>query len=449
MTNSLGVSYEDIINIDPNIGVDYVLFAGLPGFGKSSQINLFLIEFLRRGHLVVMPGDRFCEWRHFFRYPNTVKKITLIMPQNEKIFFEPTNLLDMFLHRFLIPTEIKYVDYRKFNILEHLPLEATSEIFIVYDQQYRTMMLENDEILDYLWKRTALWTKINMQLVDRTIHLDKAIITPFHEGAVYFDQGASDLQWHAIRAYAKSLVDNRKGMVLPMYATQNESDMEQIITNKCIWKIYRKGGAKKTVDSKLRKKIPFTKRNQYQISYGGLYIADNEIDEFDEIKEIWKMIPQGVPQEIQTILQEEKDKKQQDWEERQQIKHDLEIEKINIKYDRIEHLREKDVMLDIEKDTTRHNHIMQRKDRDKELADEKERKRQIREQKKQDRFNEQVEKFMKLLQVEPDVTTARLMQSAQITNYTTAKTIRLEAEKRLQQQFLEGEDENSQEKSAP
>ncbi|PNX46113.1 MAG: hypothetical protein BV457_08260 [Thermoplasmata archaeon M9B1D] len=449
MTNNLGVSYKDIINIDSKIGVEYVMLAGLPGFGKSSQINLFLIEFLRRGHLVVMPGDRFCEWRHFFRYPQSVKKITIIMPENEKIYFEPPNLLAMLKERFIVPVEIKYINYRKFNILEHIPKKAESEIFVIYDQHYRTMMLENDEIVDYLWKRTALWAKINMQLVDRTFHLDKAIITPFHEGAVYFDQGAADKQWHAIRAYAKSLVDNRKGMVLPMYATQNESDMEQIITNKCIWKIYRKGGAKKTVDWRLRKKIPFTKRNEYQIMYGGVYIPYNEIDEFDEIQEIWKMIPIGIPNEILAILQEEQEKKQEDWEEKQKIRHQLKIEEINIKYDRIEQLREKNVMLDIEKDQSRHQHIMQRKAKDKEILEEKERKRKEREQKRFDKFNTHVVKFMEILQVDPDVTTASLMQEIHITNYTTAKTIRIEAEKRLQQQQNTSLKENSQGKSVP
>lgn len=308
---SLQISFKDYIKYNPKVGVDYLHIIGLPGFGKSSQLNMILLMCMQLGEIVVMPGDRFCEWRHFLNYPKTVKKITLIVPQGELI--EYTNFPEDITKKYGISFERLELNYRDFRIMDIISENARSEVFVIYDQHYRTIIQNNDEIIDLLYQRSLLWAKINTQLNDRITHLDKAIVTPFHEAMVYWDQYSSDEQWKAIKTYAKSLVDNRKGLTRPIFLSQEETEVESTVRNKCVWKFYRKGSTKKDSHPHLKKVVPWTARHKYQMVYGGLHVAHNTIDPIKEIHNVWKMIPQGIPLEyLESKEQKEIEKKQKE-----------------------------------------------------------------------------------------------------------------------------------------
>jgi hypothetical protein len=278
----------DLINYKPNVGTDYLHVIGNPGWGKTALANMLAIYCLKKGENFIIPGDRFCEWRHFFNYPKTVKKITLIIPDDVGIHYhnfpeDPQNI-------YRIPFEIIKVDYRELNILDYIPPKASGHVIAIYDAHFRGKTL---------WRRADLWVRISSQLLDRTIHLEKAIGMIFNEAGILFQQMASDKHWTAVHEFAELLVDFRKGLLRPFFISQIKTEVESTIREKCNWKIFRKGSASSREPRPLQKSVPFSARDEYHIVFGGLYLMNNRIDAFTEIKQVWKMIPLGEPREYE------------------------------------------------------------------------------------------------------------------------------------------------------
>lgn len=274
------IGIKDWINYNKNVGVEGLHMIGLPGTGKSNMSTGLAQKCLQKEELLVMPGDRFCEWRHFPFHPKFPTKIRILVPKD----------IDIHYHNFKPNGWFHEVDYSELNIFDYL--DKDHKLLVIYDQHLP------------LSERAKLWTHYAEQLLNRDIFLETAIGLLFHEAGIYFPEFASGDQWRAIKKFSELFVEFRKGLVRTQLVSQLDTEIESTIRKKCMYacirktKLSRSGGWPKA----LVKKTPFTALNEYHWVFGGLYNRNNTITKFFEKKTIFKMIPRssmnGVPKRV-------------------------------------------------------------------------------------------------------------------------------------------------------
>ena len=265
----LDIGIKDWIHYNPNVGVEALHMIGLPGTGKSNMSSGLLQKCLRKGELLVMPGDRFCEWRHFPPHPKFPTKIKILIPKWVEIFY----------HNFKPNGWFHEVDFNELNIFDYLDNEH--KLLVIYDQHIP------------LSRRSMLWANIAEQLLNRTVYLEVAIGLLFHEAGIYFSEFSHGDQWRAIKKFEELFVEFRKGLVRTLLVSQLDTEIESTIRKKCMYACIRKTKLSRSGNwaKPLVKKAPFTALNQYHWVFGGLYNRDNTINKFFEKKTIMKMIP--------------------------------------------------------------------------------------------------------------------------------------------------------------
>jgi len=266
---SINISIKKWINYNQNVGVDALHMIGLPGTGKSNMATGLMQKCLQKGEMLVMPGDRFCEWKHYPIHPKFPTKLTLVVPKDIEIFYHPKEE-DFKVHK-------EEADYEKLNVFDYL--NEDRRLLVIYDQHLR------------LEHRTMLWVKVMDQLLNRTIHYMKPIGLLFHEAGILFPEYSIGDQWRGIKRFSELFVESRKGLVRTLFVSQIETELESTIRKKCLYQVFRKCRIGRAHDPPLRKAVPFTMLNEYNLCVGGLYTRNNNIAKFFEKKFIMKMIP--------------------------------------------------------------------------------------------------------------------------------------------------------------
>ena len=280
---AVDITIRDWIDYKPNVGVEMLHISGLPGWGKTSMGNTLILECATKKESWVIPGDRFCEWRHFHKY-SLIEEIIVIVPLGVEIYYHGELLKKWKLNDNNNNYDIRFVelDYSKLNIMDYLPDDGKVRMVAVFDAHYKISL------------RSWLWVNISNQLLNRTTHLDRCIGILFNEAGTLFPQNAQGDQWKAVADFATAIVDARKGLLRYIFVSQMQTEIMDTVRKKCMFKVFRKGWASKDEPKAIRKAAPFTARNEYHLSCGGLYCKSNTIDKFIEEKEISKMIPQVI-----------------------------------------------------------------------------------------------------------------------------------------------------------
>jgi len=285
------VRMKNFIHYDENVGVDGIQFIGLPGSGKTSFAMLVCKDLMKeKNENILLSGDRFCEFRHFFRYPRIVKKIILFLPEGQELFFYNIPSVEEINQKYNakgLVYEIKIVNLETFNINDYLTDETVREVFVIYDNHYQGPLL---------YKRAELWKRITKQLLERTVLLNTAITTLYNEAGILWQEGASDELWTEINQYAELIVECRKGLVRIMQLAQLETEVYHRIRKKLLWRVYRLGSTSKAVPSLVYKAAPFQSRSSYILMYGGLFAINNQTIKLTEYPDKWKIIPIGLPE---------------------------------------------------------------------------------------------------------------------------------------------------------
>ena len=264
------VSILDWIKYNPNVGTLGLFHFGLPGSGKSNFQNGLFQMCLKRGEYLIMPGDRFCEWRHFPNHPKFPTKLQILVPKGEDIYYHNFDKNGWFID----------VDYKNLDIFNYV--NPKKRMLVIYDQHLP------------IGERVNLWVNIFQQLLDRTEYIDTAFGLFFHEAGIYFDEFAEGEHWKAIRNFSSLFVEHRKALIRPVFLCQIESEVKSTIRKKCPFHIIRKTFLSKNYPKSLRKAAPFTPIFRYHLVYGGIYIKNNETNKYYENKKIFKMIPPHV-----------------------------------------------------------------------------------------------------------------------------------------------------------
>jgi len=273
---SVKVKIDDWINYNPRVGVEMLTISGLPGWGKTNAANSLVLKCFKKGELWIIPGDRFCEWRHFILYPSIVDEIIVLIPSKEvvELNYHAQELIDYKKEHPFIE-----VNYDKLNVMDYFPDDGKTRLLVVYDAHYK------------ISGRAILWTKITNQLLNRNIHIDKCIGILFNEAGVLFPQNAAGDHWKAVEQMAEAIVDSRKGLVRLIFISQLQTEIKDTIRKKAMFKMFRKGWAGRQEPIPLQKATPFTARNRFHLSIGGLYVKNSKIDLFEEIIKVYKIIP--------------------------------------------------------------------------------------------------------------------------------------------------------------
>ncbi len=266
---TVDVNIYDWINYRPNVGVEGIHIIGLPGTGKTNQASLLAVYCMEKGEHIVMPGDRFCEWRHFLDYDCNVKVLIPKTKELELIGYVPEWLEDK---EYIIST-----DYQKLDIFKYLETDPT--VLAIYDACFG--------IAD----RAQLWVYVLRQLLNRNKFIDHAIALLFHEAGIYWPENARGEHWGAVEDFANLFVDCRKGLVRPILESQLQTEIYHLIRMKCMAAVHRKGFPSRRLPDPLQKVIPYTALNEFHFQYGGLYVRKNIIDKFQEKKILYKMVP--------------------------------------------------------------------------------------------------------------------------------------------------------------
>ena len=280
MSKAIDITINDWIHYKKQVGVEMLHISGLPGWGKTSMGNTLILECSKKGESWVIPGDRFCEWRHFHKY-SLIEEIVIIIPLGVEIYYHGDLLNKWKLNN---NNDIRFVelDYSKLNIMDYLPEDGKVRMVVVYDAHYKINL------------RSWLWVNISNQLLSRVTHLNSCIGILFNEAGVLFPQNAQGDHWKAVAEFATAIVDARKGLLRLIYVSQIQTEIMDTVRKKCLFKVFRKGWVAKDEPKAIRKAAPFTARNEYHLSCGGLYCKSNTIDKFIEEKAIQKMIPQVI-----------------------------------------------------------------------------------------------------------------------------------------------------------
>lgn len=269
MTN---ISVKDWIKYKPSVGVESAHMIGYPGTGKSNMSSGLFQKCLQLGEALVMPGDRFCEWRHYPYHPKFPCEFTVVTPKNHELFYHPDEETVQQKGAWFEK------DYSTLDVFDYI--DEDRRLLVIYDQHLS------------LSKRSLLWANITEQLLNRQIMLDKAIGMLFHEAGILFPQTAIGQQWRAVDKFSERFVECRKGLVRVMLVSQIDTEIESTIRGKAMYSFIRKAYLNKNWPKLLRDVARYTPLNQYQVCLGkGLYLLDNVIDKFFEKKLIFKIIP--------------------------------------------------------------------------------------------------------------------------------------------------------------
>ncbi len=266
------ISINDWINYNPNRGVLGLHHFGLPGTGKSNfQSGLFQICLKRKEQeFLIMPGDRFCEWKHFPVHPKFPTKLNILVPKKADIQYINFKKNGWFV-------DVNYDDLDIFHYLK-----PSHRMLVIYDQHLP------------MGQRVELWNEIFSQLLNRSEYLERSIGLFFHEAGIYFDEFSEGEQWKQIKLFSEKFVEHRKALVRLVFLSQLQSEVKSTLRKKCPFQIVRKSWLGKTYPKALRKAAPFTHIHQYHFLFGGIYIKNNTTSKFKENKKKFRMIPPRV-----------------------------------------------------------------------------------------------------------------------------------------------------------
>lgn len=289
MTNRMAklqqnISIKNWIFYDEDVGVLALHQWGQPGSGKSNMSTGLAAQCVSKNNeFLIMPGDRWCEWKHFLSHPLLDSiKITVLIPDDlDPFFYGLTGNEDFF----------KKVNYKELNPLDYLTEEK--RILVIYDAHIHPK------------DRTFLWLSILKQLLNRREHINRCFGILYHEASVLFPERARDNKWHDIQEYSQLFVECRKALIRHQFVSQTETEIESSFRTKCTYQILRRGRASRHHHMEVRKSTPFLEIDEYNlvIASGG-FKKYNDTKKFYENKKIMKIIPsevtyveRGVPSE--------------------------------------------------------------------------------------------------------------------------------------------------------
>lgn len=266
------VSIKNWIHYNPDVGVLALHQWGQPGSGKSNASTGLAAQCVsKKNEFLVMPGDRWCEWKHFINH-DLLRNVdlTVIIPNDASIYYYGIKEDSDFF---------EYCNYSKLKVMDYL--NETNRILVIYDAH----ITPNE--------RTSFWVYILKQLLNQTDFINRAIILLYHEASVLFPERSKGDKWHDIRKYAELFVEARKALVRHIFITQLETELESTLRGKCGYQMLRKGRAARHHHPEIIKSTPFLRINEYNLVMGsGGWKKYNKIKKFYENKKILKMIPQ-------------------------------------------------------------------------------------------------------------------------------------------------------------
>lgn len=263
-------SIDNFIKFNPKVGVDSLHITAYPGMGKSVQATSIMTRCLWNGEMGIIPGDRFCEWRHMDNYDIDIK---VLVPNDANI--ETIHLTKKFDKE----TWIR-VDYDNLEIIDYM---EPGKLTVVYDRCF--------SIVD----RTRLWTDLMKQLSGRLKYHDIPVCYLDHEAGITFPEMRSGKLWQAVEDFVTLFVDFRKGLIRCIFLSQIESELHRGIREKMLWKIFRLSRpSKSSVGKDIRKYTRRTRRDTYHIFFGGIYEPFKSNPNIKEKKFIWKMISRDI-----------------------------------------------------------------------------------------------------------------------------------------------------------
>jgi len=172
----IDINIWDWINYNPNVGVEAAHIIGLPGTGKSNMASSLATYCLKKGEHLVIPGDRFCEWRHFLNYRKTCR-VKVIIP-SKKMVQLTTVPEDLLAGSYFLFQD----SYRDLDVIPYLDDDKPT-VLAIYDACFS------------IFDRSKLWVLILQQLLNRTKFLDQAITLLFHEAGIYWPEMARGDHW--------------------------------------------------------------------------------------------------------------------------------------------------------------------------------------------------------------------------------------------------------------
>lgn len=265
------VTLKKWIFYDPDVGVLAAHHTGQPGSGKSNMSTGLAAQCVKKNNeYLIMPGDRWCEWKHFLDH-NLLKGINLqvIVPDNCPINYYGLSQGENYLIE---------CNYDEINVFDYL--DPINRILVIYDSHIHPQ------------DRTYLWLNVLQQLLNRDTLVNTCIGLLYHEASVLFPERSRELKWHDIQEYSQHFVETRKGLIRHQFVSQVEYEIESSIRMKCGIQFLRKGRAGKHHHPEIKASTPFLDIDEYNlvISSGG-FKKYNKIKKFYEKKKIMKMIP--------------------------------------------------------------------------------------------------------------------------------------------------------------
>lgn len=256
-------SIKNFIDFNPRVGVDSMHITAYPGMGKSVQGTDITIQCIRNDEIGIMPGDRFCEWRHLDNYEIDIK---VLVPEGAEII--P-----------LMPVKFQewtVVDYDIMDIMDHL---EPGKLLVVYDRCFSRV------------DRARLWTDLMRRISGRIKYHDIPVVYLDHEAGITFPEKRSGKLWMAVEDFVTLFVDFRKALIRCIFLSQIEAELHNELRNKMLWKIYRLSmPSKNSIGKAVRKFVRRTRRDTYHIFFGGIYEPFRSNPKIKEKKKIWKMI---------------------------------------------------------------------------------------------------------------------------------------------------------------
>ncbi len=288
------VNLQDFYN--HKAGTQPMHIFGVLGSGKTLIANqVALTDMKINKSNMFIPGDRFCEFRHFYNYSNIIKKIVLIFPKGEELHYSniPFEIKDQRDFVFMgIRTQILMIDYfhEDFDIMDLMFENTRSTIFVIYDNH-----LYGEE----LWKRTKLWVHINLMTLNRIILLRVPFIFLFNEAGILLPQIAFDKQYREVKKFAELIVEARKGFNLFIMISQIESQIEHTIRIQAFWKIIKKAVVSKRHHELILKYAGHQSVDSFILENASLFALINKIEKkFKELKTEWRIIPQNTKAQL-------------------------------------------------------------------------------------------------------------------------------------------------------
>jgi len=261
-------SIKNFIKFNPSVGVDSMHITAYPGMGKSVQATSIMIQCIDNGEMGIIPGDRFCEWRHMDNYEIDIK---VLVPEGAEITH--LNMPKKF-------QEWEVIDYDTMDIMDYL---EPGKLLVVYDRCFSRV------------DRARLWTDLMKRTSGRIKYHDIPVCYVDHEAGITFPEKRSGKLWLAVEEFVTLFVDFRKALIRCIFLSQIESELHNELRNKMLWKIYRLSmPSKSSIGKAVRKFVRRTRRDTYHIFFGGIYEPFRSSPKIKEKKTIWKMIPYDI-----------------------------------------------------------------------------------------------------------------------------------------------------------